>query len=178
MGTIDIIIIVAYMLGMIGVGIYANTKIQTTEDFVLGGKRFGTLSLTGTIMATMMGSGMVIGMISNTYQNGLAGSIVWQYGGMAVGMFAIAIFAHKIRETDAISFAEIVGKAFGPNARIVAAVIVVLYSIGILAITVSGLRTVIITIFGDSLSMSDVTLNYYCNFVADHIYFILEDSLL
>ena len=55
MGTIDIIIIVAYMLGMIGVGIYANTKIQTTEDFVLGGKRFGTLSLTGTIMATMMG---------------------------------------------------------------------------------------------------------------------------
>lgn len=166
MGTIDIIIIVAYMLGMIGVGIYANTKIQTTEDFVLGGKRFGTLSLTGTIMATMMGSGMVIGMISNTYQNGLAGSIVWQYGGMAVGMFAIAIFAHKIRETDAMSFAEIVGKAFGPNARIVAAVIVVLYSIGILAITVSGLRTVIITIFGDSLSMSDVTLTIIATLIA------------
>lgn len=166
MGTIDIIIIVAYMLAMIGVGIYANTKIQTTEDFVLGGKRFGTLSLTGTIMATMMGSGMVIGMISNTYRNGLAGSIVWQYGGMAVGMFIIAIFAKKIRETDAMSFAEIVGKSFGKHARIVAATIVVLYSIGILAITVAGLRAVMITIFGDNLAISDVTLTIIATIIA------------
>lgn len=166
MGTIDIVIIVAYMLAMIGVGIYANTKIKTTEDFVLGGKRFGTLSLTGTIMATMMGSGMVIGMISNTYRNGLAGSIIWQYGGMAIGMFVIAIFAKKIRETDALSFAEIVGRTFGKNARIVAAVIVVLYSIGILAITVAGLRAVMITIFGDSLAISDVTLTILATIIA------------
>lgn len=59
MGTIDIIVIIVYMLAMIGVGLYANTKIKTTEDFVLGGRRFGVISLVGTIMATMMGSGMV-----------------------------------------------------------------------------------------------------------------------
>lgn len=166
MGALDIIIIVVYMLAMIGVGIYANTKIKTKEDFILGGRRFGTVSLVGTIMATMMGSGMVIGMISNVYNNGIAGSIVWQYGGMAVGMFAIAICAHKIRQTDSMTFAEIIGKAFGKHARMVAAIIVVLYTIGILSITVAGLRTVIITIFGDSLAMSDITLTVIATAIA------------
>lgn len=166
MGAVDIIIIVVYMLAMVGVGIYANTKIKTKEDFILGGRRFGTVSLVGTIMATMMGSGMVIGMISNVYNNGIAGSIVWQYGGMAVGMFAIAICAHKIRETDSMTFAEIIGKAFGKNARMVAAIVVVLYTIGILSLTVAGLRTVIITIFGDSLAMSDVTLTILATCIA------------
>ena len=36
MGAVDIIIIVVYMLAMVGVGIYANTKIKTKEDFILG----------------------------------------------------------------------------------------------------------------------------------------------
>lgn len=166
MGAIDIIIIVVYMLSMIGVGIYANTKIKTKEDFILGGKRFGTLSLVGTIMATMMGSGMVIGMISNVYNHGIAGSILWQYGGMAIGMFAIALCAHKLRATDSMTFAEIIGKAFGKNARIVAAIIVVLYTIGILSITVAGLRTVIITIFGDNLAISDITLTIIATAIA------------
>lgn len=166
MGTLDIVIVVVYMLAMIGVGLYANTKIQTTEDFVLGGKRFGTISLVGTIMATMMGSGMVIGMISNVYRNGLAGSIVWQYGGMAIGMIFIAITAKKIRETDVLSFAQMVGKSFGKNARMVAAVIVVLYCIGILAITVAGLRTVMVTIFGANLAVSDVTLTVLATLIA------------
>lgn len=166
MGATDIIIIVVYMLAMVGVGIYANTKIKTKEDFVLGGRRFGTVSLVGTIMATMMGSGMVIGMISNVYKNGIAGSIIWQYGGMAIGMIAIAICAHKIRETDSMTFAEIIGKAFGKNARVVAAIVVVLYTVGILAITVAGLRTVIITIFGDSLGMSDITLTVLATAIA------------
>lgn len=166
MGTIDIIVIIVYMLAMIGVGLYANTKIKTTEDFVLGGRRFGVISLVGTIMATMMGSGMVIGMTSNVYQYGVAGSIIWQYGGMAIGMFAIAMAAKKIRETGAMSFASVINKSFGKAPRIVAAVIVVLYAIAILAITVSGLRTVLITIFGDSLHISDITLTVLATLIA------------
>ena len=48
----------------------------------------------------------------------------------------------------------------------VAAIVVVLYTIGILSLTVAGLRTVIITIFGDSLAMSDVTLTILATCIA------------
>lgn len=166
MGTIDIIIIIVYMLAMIGIGLYARTKITTVEDYVLGGKRFGRPALVGTIMATMMGSGMVIGVVSNVYQNGFTGSIIWLYGGMAIGMLAIAVASKKIRETNAMSFAEIISKSFGKNARIVSAVVVILYCICILAITVAGLRTVILTIFGNDLPISVPALTVIATIIA------------
>lgn len=166
MGTIDIIIIIFYMLCMIGVGLYAKKKIKTVDDFVLGGRRFNRFALVGTIMATMMGSGMVIGVVSNVYQNGITGSIIWVYGGMAVGMVAIAVMSNRIRKTGAMSFAEIINKSFGKEARLVSAIVVVLYSVCILAITVAGLRTVIITIFGDSLPISIPMLTVIATIIA------------
>lgn len=165
MGIIDVIVIILYMCGLIGVGIYANTKVKTKEDYVLGGKHFGTVSLTSTVMATMMGSGMVIGMISNAYNKGIAGSVIWAYAGMGIGMFVIAACAKKVRDTDALSFAEIIGKKFGMNSRIIAAIFVVLYSIGILCINIAGLRSILAAVFAN-YNLSDTVLTVIATMVS------------
>ena len=36
----DWIIIILYLVAMLGIGFFAKGKIQTMDDFILGGKRF------------------------------------------------------------------------------------------------------------------------------------------
>ena len=60
MGTIDIIVLILYVVGMLAIGFISKGKINSMDDFILGGKRFNKFALTGTILATMVGSGMMM----------------------------------------------------------------------------------------------------------------------
>lgn len=64
----DWIIIILYLVAMLGIGFFAKGKIQTMDDFILGGKRFGKVALIGTIVATMVGSGMTMGAVGTAYK--------------------------------------------------------------------------------------------------------------
>ena len=72
----DWIIIILYLVAMLGIGFFAKGKIQTMDDFILGGKRFGKVALIGTIVATMVGSGMTMGAVGTAYNNGPL-DVVW-----------------------------------------------------------------------------------------------------
>ena len=41
MGPIDLIIFALYMVGLVVIGFIAKGKIETMDDFILGGRRFG-----------------------------------------------------------------------------------------------------------------------------------------
>ena len=43
LGLIDVIVIVVYFLALLGIGIWAATRIKSREDFFLGGRRFGKI---------------------------------------------------------------------------------------------------------------------------------------
>ena len=39
MSTLDWIVVVVYLAAMLGVGFFAQGKVKTMDDFILGGKR-------------------------------------------------------------------------------------------------------------------------------------------
>ncbi|WP_238981834.1 hypothetical protein [[Enterobacter] lignolyticus] len=65
--TIIYIIIVLYMLAMIGIGLYAKTKIKNAEDYHLAGRRLGPVMLAGTLAATEIGGGSSVGVAAKAY---------------------------------------------------------------------------------------------------------------
>lgn len=154
MGYIDIGIIGLYLIGMLALGVFSKGKVNDMDDFILGGKRFGTIALTGTIMATMVGSGMTMGAVGNAYDNGAGGTVVYMYVGFAIGLFTFSFITDKIRETGKRTMAEVIAFKFGNKARIVSAIIIIGYAIALVAINIAGLRTVIVAVFGDSLALS------------------------
>lgn len=154
MGGIDLAIVGLYLVGMLSLGIFAKGKVDDMDDFILGGKRFGTIALTGTIMATMVGSGMTMGSVGNAYQFGATGNVIYMYVGFAIGLFVFSFITKKIRETGKRTMAEVIASKFGNTSRIVAAIIIIGYAISIVAINIAGLRTVILAVFGDSLALS------------------------
>lgn len=154
LSTIDIIIIVLYMAGMLLLGFLSKSKVDDMDDFILGGKRFTTFALTGTIMATMVGSGMTIGSVGNAYEFGITGTVFWVYLGFSVGLITFAFMSKKVRQTNARTMAEMIYIKYGSCARLVASIVIIAYAISIVAINIAGLRTVILTIFGDSINIS------------------------
>lgn len=166
MDKIDVIIIAVYFLGMLGIGFFAQSKIKDLSDFVLGGAQFGYFGIVGTIMATMMGTGMVMGVVSNVYSNGITGNAIWIYGGFIIGLVLMGFMSKKIRDTKAKTLSEVISKSFGKEARLVSGVIVVLYSIGILALTISGMRILIIEILGNVVNISPTMATIIATLIA------------
>ncbi len=148
MRALDWIIVAAYLIGLIAVGVFAKGKVQTMDDFILGGKRFGKLALIGTIVATMVGSGMTMGAVGTAYNSGSTSTVPWMYFGFATGLIVMGLIAPKVRETNTRSLAEMINLKYGKIARIAIAIIVTFYAIAMVAINIAGLRTVIINCFG------------------------------
>ena len=154
MSGIDYIVIVLFLAAMLVIGFIAKGQVNDMDDFILGGKRFNKFALTGTILATMMGSGMTMGAVGSVYTSGIAGSMVWIYGGFAVGLVVLGFMSKSIRETGARSLAEIVNIAFGKYARLASAIVVVIYAVSLVAINIVGFRTIILYGFGEDFSLS------------------------
>ena len=157
MGIVDYIVIVIYMAAMLGIGFYSKGQINTMDDFILGGQRFNKFALTGTILATMIGSGMVMGATGSVYTSGAGGSTLWIYAGFAIGLITLGFMSKGIRRTGGKSLSEVVSTAFGVKARLASAIVVVLYAGALVALNIAGLKTLIIYAFGDTLQMSNTT---------------------
>lgn len=154
MNALDLIIIGLYLIGMLAIGWIAKGQINNMDDFILGGKRFNIFALVGTIMATMVGSGMTMGAVGNAYQFGIGGNVFWMYLGFSIGLIFFGFITERIRRTGKRTMAEVISVKFGKTSRLVASIIIIGYAISIVAINIAGLRTVIISVFGDSLGLS------------------------
>jgi len=148
MGFIDWIIVVLYLVGLLVIGFLAKGKVQTMDDFILGGKRFGRIALIGTIVATMVGSGMTLGAVGTAYNSGSTSTVTWMYFGFATGLIVMGLIAPRVRETGTRSLAEMINLEYGKTARLCMAVVVTFYAASMVAINIAGLRTVIVNCFG------------------------------
>lgn len=147
MSTLDWIVVVVYLAAMLGVGFFAQGKVKTMDDFILGGKRFGKLALIGTIVATMVGSGMTMGAVGTAYNSGSTSTVPWMYFGFATGLIVMGLIAPQVRETGARSLAEMVYIKYGKASRIAMAALVTFYGIAMVAINIAGIRTVAVNCF-------------------------------
>jgi SSS family solute:Na+ symporter len=154
MSTIDLIIIGLYLVGMIAIGFFAKGQIETMDDFILGGRKFHGFALVGTIMATMVGSGMTMGAVGNAYKFGATGTVFWMYAGFSLGLLFFGLIAGKIRDTGKRTMAEVISEKFGTSARLVASIVIIIYAISIVAINIAGLRNIIVYVFGENMTIS------------------------
>lgn len=157
MSLIDISIIIIYLVGILGIGVYARHKITTVDDYLIAGRRFSTFSLVGTIMASLIGAGMVMGVVGNIYKYG--SGIFWNYIGFAVGLFLFGMFlVEKTRTTQKRTMAEIIAGKFGRLPRFWCGIFAALYSFAIMIIGVTGMARLLTYIFSNTIPIIPATI--------------------
>jgi len=121
---IHIITISLYLFILIGIGIYKSNKIKTQSDFSIAGRSLSPWILVGTMLATWIGTGSILGNAGKTYATDLAGLLL-PIGGI-LGIIILTQIAGKVRSYEKFTVPEIIGDRYGPTARLLSVIALVL----------------------------------------------------
>ena len=93
-----LLIISTYLFILIGVGIYKSTHVKTQTDFSVAGRSLTPWVLVGTMLATWIGTGSILGNAGKTYSTGLA-ALMLPIGGI-LGIIMLTQIAAKVRRFE------------------------------------------------------------------------------
>lgn len=134
-----IIVLLGYVLLMVLIGAWFSRSkmVASGDDFMLAGRSLPTPVLAGTLLATFVGSGSIIGGANFVYTYGpLAG--IFFFSGTIVGILCLYFMATKVRRQSHHTIPEMLEERFGRPVRILATVIILVAFIGITAYQFTG----------------------------------------
>ena len=127
---IDIGIILAYLLMLVGIGIWTRKIIKSTSDYFIGGRRFGKFVSMMLIFGTGTHSDQAVAVVSKSYEVGLAG-IWYQWLWLLVTPF-YWILGPLLRRIRVVTTSDLFKKRYSQNvASLYAIVAIVLIMIDI-----------------------------------------------
>lgn len=135
--------VTAYGVLMVILGIYYSKKISKSEDYILAGKSLGIFVLTGTLIATWVGSGSITGgQTSMAYSFGLFPAFLLTIPPV-VGIIVLYFLSPKIRSMGKYTVSSILEVKYGPYARLLASIIIILAYVGIVSYQIKGVGFVL-----------------------------------
>lgn len=110
--------IFAYLLLLVGIGIYKSRQVHTEADFAVAGRTLSPWIMVCTMLAVWIGTGSIVGNAEQTYNTGAAALMI--PAGTFFGMLLLAFIATRARNIEASSVPEIIGRRYGRTARLLA----------------------------------------------------------
>ena len=150
------VIIGIYLIGLLLIGLSKSDSIKNQEDFAVAGRSLSPWILVGTMAATWMGTGSVLGNAGKAFEIGAAGFLL-PIGGM-LGVLALTKIAGKARDSGKLTVPEIIGSRFGDTAMILSVMALLTAYLVIVSYQFNAGGAVIYTIFHDNLG-SALTLD-------------------
>jgi len=126
MVTIDFLVMMAYMVGILGAGYWAKRKITNQEQFLVAGRSVGMWLYAGTLAAIVLGGASTVGGVKLGYQYGISGMwLVFMYG---IGILVLStLLAPRILDLKLFTVPELLERRYNPTARIAGGVVMVAY---------------------------------------------------
>lgn len=78
LAPVDWVVLAAYFVVILGIGIWSISKVKDMADFFMGGRRFGKVFMMFFAFGAGTSSEQAIGVVAGTWRVGLAG-IWWQF---------------------------------------------------------------------------------------------------
>lgn len=117
-------IILAYLLVLTGFNFYRARRVKSQEDFMVAGRSLRTGVMVFTLICTWIGSGTFIAGAEFASKAGF--SALWLAAGAWVGIVVIYFLAGKIRTFGQYTIGDILEVRYGPTARLVGAVALII----------------------------------------------------
>jgi SSS family solute:Na+ symporter len=152
MNTTLIVFVALYMLGTLGLGMWAGTRIKNTADFAVAGRSLPLIMVITTTFATWFGAETVMGVPAKFVQGGLNAIIEDPFGaGMClilVGLF----FAKKLYKLNLLTIGDYYRQRYGKGIEIFCSVAIILSYLGWVAAQITALGLVFTVLTGGAMS--------------------------
>ena len=148
------IIIAVYFLVVFVVGVYSYFKIKTPADYYISGKRAGLISVTGSMLATILGGSAILGTVE--LSRNLGWPAVWFLCCAAFGLLLLIPLIKNINKTGHFTMPELLGTFYGRKASFIASVIIPVAWIGIVAVQIIAAAKILAGLDFISYNHSDI----------------------
>ncbi|MFC1957029.1 sodium:solute symporter [Chloroflexota bacterium] len=139
---LQLIIISAYFVAMVIIGLVSRKKARGLDDFFVAGRKGGVLLITGSLLATIVGGSATVGMAGLGFSRGLTGAwwlLVGSIGLVVLGLF----FAKKVRGFGLYTLPELVAKQYDGRVGLAASVLIVVAWVGVIAAQIIASGTIL-----------------------------------
>ena len=153
--VIDLIIIGAYLVIMMLVGVYSVKKVKNNDDYFVAGRTFGPLVLMATVCATIIGGSGLMGRAGVAYSSGF--KAIMTALPYLIGMFAFSGYSGRISRIgtrfNITSIPELFERRFNKATKIVLGGLIAFTMMGTVASQVTATGT-IINMLGGEIGLS------------------------
>lgn len=117
-------VIIIYLLILIGVGAWRSKSVRTQDDFMVAGRKLSGRVLIGTLLATWIGSGSIIGGAGLAYERGLPA--LWFHAGVWTALFVLYFVAGRARAFGQYTVPDILEVRYNKWARVLGTIVTVI----------------------------------------------------
>ncbi|MDY6054630.1 sodium:solute symporter family transporter [Micrococcus sp.] len=142
------LIIAAYLVGMLAFGWWGRTRATTTSDYFVAGRRLGPALYTGTMAALVLGGAATVGGVGLGYTHGISG--LWLVAAIGTGVTLLSVFfAPVLSRLRIYTVSQMLTLRYGPGAVNKAASFVMLaYTLMLAATSTAAYASVFVVLFG------------------------------
>jgi Na+/proline symporter len=113
--VIYLVCIIGYLVLLGGIAVWKSREVKDQSDFAVAGRTLSPWMMVCTMLAVWIGTGSILGNAEQTYETGMAAMLL-PIGTLA-GMALLSLIATRARDIEANTVPEIIERRFGPLAR-------------------------------------------------------------
>jgi SSS family transporter len=152
MNTTLIVFVVLYLVGTLGIGVWAGTRIKNSSDFAIAGRSLPLIMVVTTTFATWFGAETVMGIPAKFVQGGL-GSIVEDPFGAGTCLILVGLFfAMRLYKQNLLTIGDFYRQRFGKGVEVFCSVAIILSYLGWVAAQITALGLVFSVLTNGAMS--------------------------
>lgn len=145
-----------YFLIILAIGYNSFKKIKGSSDFFVANREANVFQITGSLLATVLGSSAILGSVAFAYSSGWAGA--WFLLCASIGLIALFPLIDYFEDFKGYNLPELMGNFYGKEVQTLSSIIIPIAWIGIIAAQIMGAAQ-IIGIFTDITYTTAVILS-------------------
>ena len=147
-----IVFVVLYLLGTLGLGVWAGTRIKNTSDFAIAGRSLPLIMVVTTTFATWFGAETVMGMPTKFVTGGLNAIVEDPFGAGTCLILVGAFFATKLYRQNLLTIGDFYRERFGRGVEVFCSVAIILSYLGWVAAQITALGLVFSVLTNGAMS--------------------------
>src|SRR5690349_18572711 len=146
--------VVLYLVGTLGIGVWAGTRIKNTTDFAIAGRSLPLVMVVTTTFATWFGAETVMGIPAKFVQGGLNAIVEDPFGAGTCLILVGVFFAAKLYRQNLLTIGDFYRQRYGRGIEVFCSVAIILSYLGWVAAQITALGLVFTILTDGAMSHS------------------------
>jgi SSS family transporter len=148
-----LILVIAYLLITIAIGLLAAKRVKNSADFAIAGRNLPLVMIVTTTFATWFGSETVLGIPAKFVNSGLNGVVEDPFGAGSCLILVGVFFAAKLYKMSLLTISDYYRERYGRSVEVICSIIIMVSYLGWVSAQVTALGLVFNLLSDGAISM-------------------------